>query len=207
MRSLTPAVPAVFAIAALVATSVSCGDVIRNGRSPSILVIQSLGGAQGNHPSQVSSVLSSDVQVLLTTPAPCSTTSPCPTVFDDIGSATFAVVLKDTTVTPTSNNSVTLTRYRVDYSRTDGRNNPGVDVPYGFEYPLTLTIQAGSTGTATFELVRTTAKEESPLVQLVNNGVIINTIATVTFYGTDLVGNAITASGSILINFGNFADQ
>ena len=26
-----------------------------------------------------------------------------------------------------------MTRYRVEFRRTDGRNTPGVDVPYGFD--------------------------------------------------------------------------
>ena len=33
----------------------------------------------------------------------------------------------------TAINAVTLTRYHVDYRRTDGRNTPGVDVPYSFD--------------------------------------------------------------------------
>ena len=57
-----------------------------------------------------------------------------------------------------------------------------------------------------FPLVRNTAKEESPLVQLKTNGVIISTIADVTFYGRDQVGNDISATGSIGIAFGNFGD-
>ena len=49
-------------------------------------------------------------------------------------------------------------------------------------------------------------KEEPPLVQLVANPSIIHTIAEVTFYGTDLVGNAVTVTGSMSIEFGNFGD-
>jgi hypothetical protein len=61
-----------------------------------------------------------------------------------------------------------------------------------------------------FELVRHVAKAESPLVQLANSAVrttIITTIADVTFYGQDLVGNEIQATGSIQVDFGNFADS
>ena len=36
---------------------------------------------------------------------------------------------------------------------------------------------------------------------------IITTIAEVTFYGQDLVGNDIQATGSIQVDFGNFADR
>ena len=40
-----------------------------------------------------------------------------------------------------------------------------------------------------------------------NFGVLINAIADVTFYGRDQVGNDISVTGSISIEFGNFGDQ
>ena len=49
------------------------------------------------------------------------------------------------------------------YIRADGRNTPGVDVPYGFDGALTATV-SGST-TVGFELVRHIAKEEAPLAR------------------------------------------
>jgi hypothetical protein len=55
-------------------------------------------------------------------------------------------------------------------------------------------------------MVRHVAKEESPLVQLIRNPQIISTIAHVTFYGRDAVGNEISVTGSIGIEFGNFGD-
>ena len=44
-------------------------------------------------------------------------------------------------------------------------------------------------------------------MQLINNPTIITTIAAVTFYGQDLVGNEIQATGNIQVDFGNFADR
>ena len=43
-------------------------------------------------------------------------------------------------------NAITLTRYRVDFRRTDGRNTPGVDVPYGFDGGLGISDQPGQLG-------------------------------------------------------------
>jgi hypothetical protein len=146
------------------------------------------------------------VIVNLTTPDPCSTTSPCPTVFDDFGTAAFHLETKNITVAPTSNNQVTINRYRVTYRRPDGRNTPGVDVPFGFDGAVTGTIPASGQTTLGFELVRHVAKEEAPLRQLVVNPNIILAIADITFYGTDLVGNAVSVTGSISIEFGNFGD-
>jgi hypothetical protein len=159
----------------------------------------------GGNPA--SAFLLSDVIVNLTAPAPCSPASPCPTVRNDPGTATIAVLMKDPSITaPSPNNSVTIGRYHVEFRRADGRNTPGVDVPFAFDGATTATIVAGGTGPVGFELVRHTSKEESPLVQLINNPNVISTIADVTFYGTDPVGNDISATGSIQVNFGNFGD-
>lgn len=196
-------------VAAAVAASVSCGDVVRQGRAPMYLVIDSLTGTRGGGLGSASNFLISDVITIITSPAPCTTDAPCPTVFDDAGSATFHLAPKNVQqpIAPTTNNDVTITRYRVDYRRTDGLNTPGVDVPYGFDAATTGTIPATGSGSVGFELVRHTAKQESPLVQLKYNSTIISTIATVTFYGRDQVGNDISATGSIQVNFGDFGDS
>ena len=93
------------------------------------------------------------------------------------------------------------------FTRADGRNVPGLDVPFPFDGAVTVTIAGNGTSSVSFELVRHVAKQESPLVQLGTSPNTITTIATVTFYGTDAVGNDISASGTMTVNFGNFADQ
>jgi len=196
----------ILGLAAIVAAGASCGDVIRTGRSPVMLVINVLQAAQGNRPSALSGTLTSDVITNVTSPSPCSVDTPCPTVFNDVGSVQFALAQKDTTVAPTSNNQVTIERYRVEYTRADGRNTPGVDVPYPFEGAVTGTVTPGGTLTLGFEIVRHVAKQDSPLVQLSSNPGIITTLTRVTFFGRDQVGNAISASGTITIDFGNFGD-
>jgi hypothetical protein len=199
-------------LAALIAVTASCGDVSRQGSSPVYLVIDSLQGLRGAASiGQPSNPLISDVITNVTTPAPCSTASPCPTVFGDTGTVTLRAPLKDIGATaalaPTTNNEVTINRLHVDYSRADGRNTPGVDVPFGFDSAITGTVTAGGTLQLGFELVRNVAKEESPLVQLRSSNNFISAIATVTFYGVDRVGNNVQVSGQIQIEFGNFGDQ
>ena len=201
----------IVATAALVAATTSCGDVVRQGRSPVYLVMTLLQAAQGNHISSFGGSLTSDVLTLVTSPAPCSQASPCQTVFNDVGQVGLKISLKDigapnNPTTPSTNNEVTITRYHVAYRRADGRNTPGVDVPYAFDGAVTGTVVAGSTLTLSFEIVRDVAKEESPLVQLINSKNIITTICDVTFYGKDQVGNEMSVSGSITIDFGNFGD-
>lgn len=200
-------------LAALGAVTASCGDVARSGRAPVYLVIDSLGAISGGAASGTATgFLQSDVQRLLTTPEPCTATAPCATTFSDSGTATFHLALKDigsvaSPAAPSTNNQVTITRYRVNYRRADGRNTPGVDVPYGFDGGGTITVPASGTASFGFELVRHAAKGEAPLVQLINNPTIITAIAEVTFYGQDLVGNEIQATGNIQVDFGNFADR
>ena len=186
----------------VVTAAASCGDVIRSSRSPVLLTVNSLTG--GTPPA---SFLISDVIENVRSPAPCSDVNPCPTVFNDPGSAVLSAVMKNATLAPTTNNDITVTRYTVAYSRADGHNAPGIDVPYPIDGAVTATITAGGTQAVGFELVRHTAKKESPLVQLIDSEAHISTIATVTFYGTDRVGTDVSATGSILIDFANFGDK
>jgi hypothetical protein len=170
------------------AATASCGDVVRSGQSPVLLNVNSVSSADGN------SVLVSDV---------ISEGS----VSNDVASATLSVVMKDVTVGPTTNNRVTISRYRVVYYRADGRNAPGVDVPFSFDGAATVTIDAGSSGLVSFEIVRHIAKVESPLVQLLSERRVINAIAEVTFFGQDQVGNDVSAKGNIQVDFLNLADS
>ena len=200
-----------FVFSVLVA-SLSCGDVARTGRSPVYLTIDLLQAAKGDRPAQFSGALLSDVLTVVTTGGVCSQTSPCQVIFDDFGQVVLRTPLKDITNpsspnAPTTNNEVTITRYRVVYRRTDGRNTQGVDVPYAFDGAATGTVPLGGTLTLSFELVRHVAKAEPPLAVLRSSAGIIYTIADITFFGQDRVGNAISVTGSITVNFGNFADQ
>jgi hypothetical protein len=191
-------------------TGLSCGDVVRDGRSPVYLVIDTLGAARGGPTdAEFTGTLLSDVITNVTEPEPCSEDAPCPTIFNDTGEVTLRLVPKslDTGTAPSLNNEVTITRYRVTYRRADGRNTQGVDVPYAFDGAVTGTVPAEGTLTLVFELVRHAAKAEPPLRQLAFTFSSIATITDVTFYGRDRVGNEISVTGSILIEFGNFGDE
>jgi hypothetical protein len=198
--------------AAMCALAVSgCGDVARSGRAPAQVVIEALTAASGAEPQEFFGNLSSDVITNRTQPAPCSPTSPCPTVFNDLGQVQMSLVLRNpgqpglpSAATPL--NAVTMNRYRVEYRRTDGRNVPGVDVPYAFDSAATFTVPATGSVTGVFELVRNTAKMEAPLRELTVQPHVLSTIATVTFYGRDQAGNEVSATGQIGVSFGNFGD-
>jgi hypothetical protein len=184
----------------LIAASVSCGDAVRQGKSPVYLVIDSLTSGGSNF-------LQSDVVKMVTSPAPCSADTPCPTVFSDSGQVVLESLQKDVTATsPTTNAAITISRYHINYRRADGKNTPGVDVPYGFDGALTGTTSGGQL-TLNFELVRHVAKMETPLAELATNAAVITTIADVTFYGRDVIGNDVSVNGSIQVDFGNFGDK
>lgn len=169
---------------------VSCGSaMLRTGRAPMFLVIDNL-TADGQM------VLRSDV------------VDDEGVALDDLGTAVIRSEAKNQSPdVPTSGlNAVTLNRYRVTFRRADGRNTPGVDVPFGFDGGITLTIQPGSSGSAVFQIVRQQSKVEPPLRNLRSGGgqLIISTIAEVTFYGRDQNGNEVMVSGNMDVQFADF---
>jgi hypothetical protein len=176
----------------------SCHSALTAGRGSMIPLIDSLTGSSVTKAGQggtQDSVLKSDV---LTNGG----------VFEDNGSVTMHLEPKDISQAPTSNNSVTFDHYRVEFRRTDGRNVQGVDVPYAFEGAVTFTVPATGTGGSSFSLVRAQAKLEPPLITLAGGGgsIIISTIADVTFYGHDATGETVSVTGSISVNFADWAD-
>lgn len=198
---------ALAAVTCLVVSASCGGEMLRTGRSPVFLIITNLQGAPGNG-GAASQFLLSDVQVLVDQ-AVNGVTVKVPTIINDVGTAELRVEAKNPTVPTTGINAVTITRYRVVFRRSDGRNTPGVDVPYGFDGAATTTITAGGTGTVAFDLIRHQAKLEPPLRNLVGLGGLgfISTIAEITFYGHDQNGNEMIATGSMDVQFGDFADE
>jgi hypothetical protein len=189
-----------FGLVAVALASASCGSTVREGSGTSFLIIDVLEAVSGADPGEFSTGLHSDVETVV---------DDVPTIFSDSGRVTFRLGLKDpgsatSPNAPTQNQFITVERYRVRYVRADGRNTPGVDVPYGFDGAFTLTVTG--TASAAFELVRHVAKEEAPLEALVRSNTIINTIAEITFFGRDQTGNEVSVTGRIGIEFGNFGD-
>lgn len=187
--------------AVLLLMSVSCGNQMRQGTSPSYLIINSIEAASGADPGTFGTVLFSDVLTIK---------DDVPTIFSDPGRVHFSLGLKDpgpssSPVSPTQNNAITINRYHVRYLRSDGHNIEGVDVPYAFDDAFTSTVVAGDT-TAGFTVVRSQAKQEAPLGTLAGNFIVLSTIAEVTFYGHDQTGREVIAVGNIGVTFANYGD-
>jgi hypothetical protein len=205
-RSVRPAAVAGLALAALGAAA--CGSAkAREGQAASYPVIVALEGANGARGSSAvfsTQAVASDVVTFIKSKNSY-------TIFSDPGRVTMRVAMRDVTNPndPTSNNAITFNRYRVVYRRSDGRNTPGVEVPYAFDGGVTFTATPGSEVTAVFELVRVQAKIEAPLKQLETGGSpagVISTLADVTFYGQDQAGREVAITGTISVDFANWGD-
>ena len=179
----------------------SCTSTITDSKSNSLLVIDRLTGVAGGV-AEEETTLQSDV---VTTEGG---------VFEDVGQVVFRLLLKDpgSPTVPnvaTTNNFITVNRYRVEYTRADGQNRPGIDVPFAWDGAFTVTVRAEGSAAASFVLVRIQAKREPPLTSLWQCGgsCAITMIAKVTFFGHDQTGRAVQASGNIQIDFANWADE
>jgi hypothetical protein len=194
------------AVLCLAVTAGCGGELLRTGRGPVYLTVVEMLAHNGALDEE-ESVLFSDVLTYVEQTVNGQQVK-VPTVFSDTGVATIRVSMKNPTALSSDLNSVTITRYRVDYRRSDGRNTPGSDVPYGFEAGTSATIGVDEEGEVPFDLVRHVAKQEPPLRNLVANGGqgFIYTTAEVTFYGRDQNGNEIVITGFITVNFADFGD-
>jgi len=183
------------------------GDLMRTGRAPMFLTIESMSAKPGGG-GEEGSFLLSDVQVLVDQTVNGVTTK-VPSVVNDTVTASIRSNEKNPSATATLINAITLTRYHVEFRRTDGRNTPGVDVPFGFDGGLGVTIGPGTIAQVAIELVRHQAKLEPPLKNLANTGGqgFISTIAEITFYGRDQNGNEVSVIGRIDVQFADFADK
>jgi hypothetical protein len=190
-RSARP-VAATAALASLLAAG--CSSTARSGQGSSYLIIDrmAIGTETGNNVRYNSDVAADNGGV-----------------FEDMGLVTFSAAMRDVTNVngPTENNAITVNRYRVTFRRSDGRETPGVDVPYAFDGAFSATIRPGETVTFPFVIVRVQAKVESPLMQLRGAGgaLVISTIAEVTFYGRDQAGREAQVSGLVSVNFADWA--
>ena len=199
-------------IVALVAAILpGCSTTLHNDASSAYLIIDSLAAAAGAKPDTFGGNLASDVLTFVKKDVG-GTSVLVPTAFEDIAKVTLRLGMKDpgtgtTPTAPSTANAITVTRYRVKFVRSDGHNLEGVDVPYGFDGAVTVTV-GGTVAIATMTLVRIQAKGEAPLRALVGGvgGYAISTIAEVTLYGTDQTGHEVSVTGMISVNFADWGD-
>lgn len=193
----------VLAVSALILGLTACNPLEKKTDSMSILQILELRGTDSS--GSAADYIDSDV--LFQDPATGNES-----IFADIASVTFTASMLDPDpimgVSPYAD--IELTGYSVTYFRSDGKNTPGVDVPYPIDGSLTGLVRVGAQESFNFVIVRETAKNESPLLDLLQattrpEGLTVT--ARVDFVGHDLTGATIKATGHISITFANFANS
>jgi hypothetical protein len=173
----------------------SCNKLSKDTRSNSMLIIENLTGTDIS--GLEVNFLQSDVLTVLDT------------IVADLAKVTFTAQLLSPALTESSQYSdILVTRYVVSFTRSDGKNVEGVDVPYSFEGYLSALVKVGTSTNINFIIVREVAKLEPPLVDLQDgrgDGV-LQVKARVDFYGHDLANKNVMATGYLNIFFANYAD-
>ncbi|MCX6560472.1 MAG: hypothetical protein NTZ26_08145 [Candidatus Aminicenantes bacterium] len=199
IRSIRPSVQWAAVLALAVLAAAACNPIENGTTSNTRLIIENLTGLdlQGID----SQFCRSDVLVT-------NSQTGTATIVADIGKATLSSQPLDPS--PIVGNStyldIQLEKIAVSYTRADGHNIPGTDVPYSFEAGLSGTVRVGSLTMLSFTLVREAAKEERPLVTLQGTGDVLEATATIIFYGKDLSGRAVMATGYLPITFADYAN-
>jgi hypothetical protein len=177
-------------------------DTVDNDATNVIINVVRMTGTEGGTTAGTESdFLLSDVCFADKDHPPCS-------VFNDNGSVQMQAISKDQTQRNSPINSVVFERYRVTFVRADGRNVPGVDVPYPFDGAVNFTVPVGGTASGSFIVVRHQAKGEPPLLQMAQSGQgLLSVIAQIDFYGHDLSGRSYKVTGYLNITFADFGNE
>ena len=163
---------------AIGATATSCGDVVRNGRAPSYLVIDSLAGIRGfSTAGTPSSTLISDVITNVTTPAAMH---PGRAVSDDLRRLRSGDHAHRAEGSRNRGGAERAERGELDHDHAlpRGLRPRGRPKHAGRRRAVRLRRRDhrhrddAATTTFGFQLVRVVAKEEAPLVQLKNSSIV-----------------------------------
>jgi hypothetical protein len=106
--------------------------------------------------------------------------------------------------------NIIVQRYEVQYYRSDGRGVEGVDVPFAITGNVTAEVATGTPATIHIEVVRRQAKLEPPLLQLASGSggsPLFTAFAKITLHGVTAIGQAVTATGTLQIDFADFGDK
>ncbi len=180
----------------------SCNPIEDESRSDSVLLIVRLMGMDIE--DNEADFLQSDVVII-------DQETGAGTVAADSAKVTFtAQTLDPQPWLGTSHYSdIIVTHYVVTYSRSDGKNSEGVDVPYSFDGSMSAMVQADAQTDVNFVIVRAVAKLEPPLVNLATGrgeGE-LKTTARIDFYGHDTIGNEVKATGYLTVFFANYITE
>lgn len=173
-------------------------------RGASLLVLDSIESGTSDENDEGSAFIFSDVCDDENAPGFCS-------YVNDNGVGNFRNLPLNTDPNASSSyyQDITLYRYHVQYTRSDGQNIEGIDVPFAFDSVMTATVQVSGQLDVGFIIVRHSAKIERPLVDLRGLGDedVLSTNTRVDFYGRDLAGNEHQVHGWVDIEFADFGEE
>ncbi len=177
----------------------SCNALEKNTQSASMLVINSLRGTTLK--GDAADYLQSDV--LIEDPDTGAQTITADSAIVNV----TATLLEPTPSLPTSvYNDIQLERYVVTFSQPNGNKVEGRDVPYSFEGRLSALVKVGTDLDVSFIIVREVAKIEPPLIDLRDYYDVLQVTAKIDFYGKDMAGKSVKATGYLTIFFANYAN-
>lgn len=175
-------------IAALALAMTHCNIFESDSTSSSILLIESLADESNETP-----IFSSVIENI-----------------NDLCQATLTAKLIDPgATTGTYYQSVIVEQIDVEYSRSDGLNQEGKDIPFSFSQKVHWIINIEETVELPFTIIQHVAKYEPPLVDLADIGEeeVLKLEARVTFHGKDVGGHRIEpAVGYVSVWCGRFQD-
>ena len=155
------------------------------------------GGGGSGGASGIGSVLNSDVAV-------------DGSIFNDNATLTVENIAKNQNPNTVFGrlNDVILERYEVRYSRSDGRDQEGVDVPFRIVGPLSIMVPLAGDAQVPITIVRHQAKAEPPLRNLIDGGgaQVLTTVARITIHGRTVAGRALMTQAALQVTFADFAD-
>lgn len=134
-------------------------------------------------------------------------------IFNDQTELAIAVRFKNPNIetVPSIPNAVIIERYEVKYRRSDGKGVEGQDVPFAISGNVTAAFDVKTSGNdgLIIDVVRAQAKLEPPLRNLQSGGgaIIVTMFADIVLHGRTISGQPVTASGSLQIDFADWADN
>ncbi len=133
------------------------------------------------------------------------------TIVSDIISATLEAKLKEPEsigAGPSYQNRIFIHTYEVRYTYVDSLNMASTTVPATFQGRLSVGIDIDESALIEFVIVREQAKAALPLSAIAPLIPVraLQVVAQITFYGEDIAGHPVQATGYLTIYFANYAD-
>lgn len=135
--------------------------------------------------------------------------NPPGTFVSDIASATLEAKFKapeNLGPGPSYKNRIFIHTYEVRYTYVDSFNMATTSVPATFQGRLSVGIDIDSSASIEFVIVREQAKVESPLWDVADLDV-LQVVAQITFFGDDIAGHPVQATGYMTIYFADYSDD